>query len=864
MKKLFFLGVSIAALAVLAANVEEQNIPEESYGTMPDDAVMAKMEKRVSPQVWSTYRSSNTKAFWLFGEERRFAVRNDIIPEHWFAKDSKADKIFTGYAQPGEFYPFQVCVVSEKAHELNWSAETELSVSYITPAKCSVRANGVKPIWVMVDIPKDAVGKTFRGRVHVKTDTGAAGAFPFEIIVRGKVLEDGGVTDAWRLARLKWLNSNIGREEIVTKPYAPVSVDVGARKVKVIGRDMLLGKNGLPAQIVSYYSGSNTRILENGCNLLSRPFVFSEESLGAETDSKFEFVEIKPTCVKWRAETYFGKVKRIVEGSLDYTGIGSYRIRHEGGVVSKAKLEVHMPYDVARFMEGLGRRGGYFPEGKVVQKWDKNLNRDAVWIGKINGGIALRFKGANYHKPLVNAYYAWFPNAMPESWASDNGEISVEKSSLGACLSASGGDAKEGAEWNFDLFITPFHKIDMKAHFSERYFHLGQRSKHFNAQYVRNMGATVVNFHHNTLWNPYINYPYNDDGGPHLKKAVNDAHKAGLLLKIYYTTRELTQNLPEFFALKSLDGEVIVKRNESVKGWPCTNRHGPHPWLKEHVGLDVIPAWRENVRFPMYPNRLDLSVLTTPETRWDNFFLAGLDYLVRQYGIDGIYIDDTALTGESMQRARRILDKDGKRRLVDNHSWSHHNSRAGSGTTNLAYIDLYPYFDLLWRGEGFHNNMSSDSWLMERSGIPFGLPSEMLGRGNLFKGLLFGMTDRWGWNSTKGSPHNLWKFFDQTNLGDAELIGWWDDDNPVSVSGSNDVKVSVWNGKKNVVLAVANFSNKPCKVKLSVKMEKLSLNVKNTKWKLFPIDHLQNGPTEFDLNRETEIPGDGGLILVAE
>ena len=306
-------------------------------------------------------------------------------------------------------------------------------------------------------------------------------------------------------------------------------------------------------------------------------------------------------------------------------------------------------------------------------------------------------------------------------------ELKVERITLEACeVAANGADvrawgkeAPEGAEWNFDLFVTPFHTLDMKTHFSDRYCHMKQRSRDFDAAAVAKAGASIVNLHHNTLWNPYINYPYNDDGGPFLKKVVKDAHDAGLLLKVYYTTRELTQNMPEFFALKSLNGEVLMRRDSSVPGWPITNRQGPHPWLREHVGDDIIPAWRENVRFPEYPERLDLAVVTTPWTRWDNFYLEGLDYLVREYGIDGLYIDDTALSGESMQRARRILDRDGKQRLIDNHSWNHHSPLAGSGSSNLAFIDLYPYFDLLWRGEGFSNDTPPDFWLVERSGMAF-------------------------------------------------------------------------------------------------------------------------------------------------
>ena len=45
-----------------------------------------------------------------------------------------------------------------------------------------------------------------------------------------------------------------------------------------------------------------------------------------------------------------------------------------------------------------------------------------------------------------------------------------------------------------------------------------------------------------------------------------EARKA-MRVAVYYTTRELTQNLPEFFALKSMGGEIILPRREGV-AWP--------------------------------------------------------------------------------------------------------------------------------------------------------------------------------------------------------------------------------------------------------------------------------------------------------
>ncbi|MBP5509444.1 MAG: hypothetical protein J6Z49_00830 [Kiritimatiellae bacterium] len=854
-------GYNVDWLVLTEIGSAEDNIPENIRGgSMSVDAAMLRMENAVDPAVLAVFRKAHPAPFLLFGEDRKYAVRNGIVPAHWFRKDSRAAQVFCGEAQPGEFYPFQVCVVSEKARKLRWSANTGLKVNRITPETCEVAANGVKPIWVMVDVPKDAAGRTLKGEVRVEDPTDATSAtLPFEIEVKGAVLKDGGISDAWRLARLKWLNSSIGRENAVTKPYTPVTVDAASRTVRILGRELVLGEDGLPAQIVSYFNGSNTRILEKGMNLLARPVSFKTDRTPSKPGS-FAFTETMPTHASWRVETGLGGgAKRILEGRVEFTGECRFRIRHEGIRAASASFELAMPSEVARFREGFGINGGFFPAGKVEQKWDAALNRDAMWMGSINGGLVVRFKGANYRRPLINAYYAWQKLRMPESWASGDGIMSLEKNVGVATVRAEGRDAPEGAEWNFDLYITPFHRLDMKTHLGDRYWHLSQRKSSFDAKKIREAGATVVNLHHNTIWNPYINYPYNDDSSPLLKKAVADAHATGLKLKVYYTTRELTQNLPEFFALKSLDGEALLKRDKSVPGWPCTNRNGPHPWLREHVGMDILPAWRENVRFPQaYKPRLDLAVITTPDTRWDNFYLEGLDYLVREYGIDGLYIDDTALTGESMQRARRILDRDGKRRLVDNHSWNHHDRRAGSGNTNLAFIDLYPYFDLLWRGEGFYNNTPSDFWLIERSGIAFGIAGEMLGRGNPFRGLLFGMTDRAGWG---GTPAGLWKFFDEVKLGDMELVGWWDDACPVKVSGSDDVKASVWKGHGVAVLVIANFAQKPRSASFAFDSRGLGLDAAKTVWRQPSIGGVQDAGPVPDLSKPIEIPAEGGFIL---
>ena len=37
-------------------------------------------------------------------------------------------------------------------------------------------------------------------------------------------------------------------------------------------------------------------------------------------------------------------------------------------------------------------------------------------VGDVNIGAMLRFKGANYRRPLINAYYNFQPLLLPDSW----------------------------------------------------------------------------------------------------------------------------------------------------------------------------------------------------------------------------------------------------------------------------------------------------------------------------------------------------------------------------------------------------------------------------------------------------------------
>ncbi len=78
----------------------------------------------------------------------------------------------------------------------------------------------------------------------------------------------------------------------------------------------------------------------------------------------------------------------------------------------------------------------------------------------------LRFKGGNYRRPLINAYYDFRPLNLPDSWgAGITGGINLERSANGHTeLAAWSKDigldsAGPGCDFNIDWYFTPFKPL---------------------------------------------------------------------------------------------------------------------------------------------------------------------------------------------------------------------------------------------------------------------------------------------------------------------------------------------------------------------------------------------------------------------
>jgi hypothetical protein len=805
------------------------------------------------------------------------------------AQTSAGSAIFRDSARPNEYFVFQLGIIADtetaplavefsdlKSSTGSIPAESIdcLSLGGIGNdgqpfAKEITLAPGeVKVLWCGVMIPENASG-TYSGTALLNADGKTIARYQLEISVSGEPVELHGDGTAANLSRLRWLNSTVGSERSVTRPYTPIKTK--RRSIAILGRSLELGKNGLPRQIYSRFNDSNTEITKSRKALLADPIEFNVSTAEGAINWKPDFGKLDADEVeaRWSAKLSSDKFTAHVSGRLDYSGVGEIRVDLQAladSEVENISLDIPWHVESAQYFMGLNRKGGYRPDQAIEWRWDVAKRQDCFWMGAVNAGMMLRFKDEHFMRPLVNIYYDFQPLVLPESWGNEGrGGISIGSPADGAVpVSAFSGERRMQAgdtlAFIAEIYLTPFHPLDTEQQWELRFVHPNP-SKDPKAleRTIESMdaeaGPNVLNVHQAHAVAPFINYPYADAYSPQLQKLIEQAHAKESKIKIYYTTRELTQNLPELYALHSLDGEVIYP-GPGPQAKTLINKNGPHPWLVENLGDDFIPAWVDRISRP--EAEWDLSVITTPDSRWNNFYLEGLQWLSERMNFDGIYVDDTALDGRSMQRARRILDRE-PGRLIDFHTWNHMNQYAGYANNLTIYMELLPYIDRLWIGEGFSFGNTPDYILVEMSGIPFGLMSEMLDHPNPWRGLLYGETTRLGWS---GDPRSLWQFFDEYGIKQTEYIPYFSAALPID-TGREDVKASVFRGDGYSIVVLASWAPGYCSVTPKLDWYALGLDPAKSVFYAPAIRGIQS-EAAFASDAPIEIPAGRGWIFVLD
>jgi hypothetical protein len=806
-----------------------------------------------------------SRPFYLFPEDRRRPIRmRRYLPKHWVDRGLKDS--FTGMACRGEYYTFQIGVyaadyrledvgvafsdfASKDGSALDPSAFTCFNTGgvdhYGRPFSKPVRieAGEVQALWIGVQIPSQTRPATYSGSVTVSAKGHPAQTVNVDIQVADASVEDHGDSRPENMTRLRWLNSTLGSDpNFIIAPYRPVRV--AGRKLSILGRDILLDANGLPAQIRSWFTPEMTELASAPEDILAAPIELQPTTRAGVETWKSEPFQVRLEArgrATWSVHSRSERFELHAAGALEYDGMLDYRLeliaREDVDLIDIA-LPIALVPDAARYMLGLGRRGGYRPD-RVNWTWKIEHHQEGLWLGNVHKGLQFVLRDRNYERPLNTNFYLTKPLNMPPSWYNDGkGGIRVETTAdaVLACNYSGARHMQKGDRLHFNVrfLITPFKPLDTKLHFNTRFVH-----KYVPVEMVHDWGATVVNIHHANEINPYINYPfYNLD---QQEAYIEQAHARGLKVKLYYTIRELTYKAHELFALRSLGDEILNDGDG-----------GGHSWLQEHLRDRYHSAW--------HAWRVDdAAVLNKGTSRWTNYYVEGLNWLAEHQQIDGLYLDDIAFSRETVKRMVTVLQRHRREVVIDLHSANQYNPRDGFINSALLYMEHFPFISRLWFGEYFDYDREADYWITEVSGLPFGLMGEMLqDGGHPYRGLLYGMTSRiYG----DVDPRPIWRMMNDFGIDSSRMLGYWLDDAPVRTDNKKVLATS-YVRRGTTLIVLASWETADVDVRLAIDWPTLGVSNPSAVSLVAPeVEGLQERAT-FDVNQPIRVPAAQGLFLL--
>lgn len=802
------------------------------YDAVDDFDAYTDMERTATPdEVQALLAKHPSDAWLLFPETRSNPVRMfDALPERWATRGPGG--AFSDTARRGEYLSFQIGAWAPRSpinnvrvnfSDLHADDGSTLPASALTcfnlggigydakpfTTRVDVAQGRVQPLWMGLDVPASAKPGVYRGEVTVSADSVAAQSIPLVITVGDGEAVAHGDDDPFKLTRLRWLNSTLAQDDSVVKPLTPI--ETRGDTLDILGREIRLDSSGLPRQISSRFDERMTGFAPAWKPMLTAPIqLMVEDGTGSHALAGAHAPQVQsdgPGKVHWQVAAQAGALQGNVDASLEADGTLVYAVAltaRQDVSLRDIRLSVPLQRDVAQYQLGLGRQGDLAP-ADFSWTWNVQNNQDGAWVGSVNAGLEFHLRDENYRRPLNTNFYHQQPLRMPVSW--DNGGkggIHLHGSGKAYLIEAFSGprQMKAGETLHYDIVmrVTPFKTIDPAKHFAERFFH-----KYGDLDAIKADGANVVNIHHATPINPWINYPFLEPAA--MRAYVDAAHQRGMRVKIYDTVREVSDRAPELPMLESLGHEVISAGNG-----------GGFSWLQEHLDGDYIAAWH-------VPENRDAAVINAGQSRWHNYYIEGLDWLARNVGIDGLYLDDVAYDRTTMKRVRKVLQAHRPDPLIDLHSASQYNPRDGYINSVLLYMELFPYIDRLWFGEEFDYEKTSPTyWLTEISGIPYGLMGEMLEHdGNPWRGMLFGMTNRLGW-SPGSDPRGLWTLWDAFGIEQAEMIGWWVHDTPVKTNRDDVLATSYVRKGSKTLIALASWAPDKVDARLMIDWKALGLS----------------------------------------
>lgn len=809
------------------------------------------------------------KPYLVFPEDRLHpVVMREHLPYRWIQKG--ITRQFTDTARQGENFAYQLAVYASgnslnnvqvqfsdltdgKGHSIPASVMSCLNTNGTSwnaqpfSNTATVAAGHVQPLWCLVNIPAGTTAAAYTGTATVVAGNETT-PVQIKLMVTNITAANGGVDEPWKQTRLTWLNSTLAQQNDVIAPYTPLTISNNT--ISLLGRKVVVHKTGFPEQIQTYFTPEMTSVDTIPHKLFTEPIHFHIINSATHKDIAFTstgvtYTQQQPGTFQWTASNTSPLLQMDVQATLEFDGALFYTVKLTAlQAIELDDIKMHLPFglDAAKYLMGLGNKGGYRPD-TVAWKWDvATKNQDGAWIGDVNAGLQYSLRDEKYARPLNTNFYLQKPLVLPGSW-NNNGKGGIWVGKKGTSILADNFSGKRSMQqgevlyYNFSLLITPFHQLNTNSQWQTRFYH-----KYNNLDTIKATGATVVNIHHATPVNPYINYPF--IAYRQMKQYIDNAHRKGLKVKIYNTVRELSNSAYETYAFRSLGHEIYAP-----------GKGGGYSWLQEHLHNDYIAAW-------FVPEIKDAAIVNTGMSRLQNYYVEGMNWLVKNTGIDGIYLDDVAFDRVTMKRIKRVLTQNGHPGIIDLHSANQYNKNDGFSNSANLYMEHFPYLNRLWFGEYFdYENNTPDFFLTEVSGIPFGLMGEMLEKGgNPWRGMVYGMTNRMPW-SDNADPRPIWKAWDKFGIQGSKMIGYWVANNPVT-TGNAQIPATIYKKENKVMIALASWAAADTSIQLQINWQALHLDAAKAR---ITAPFIENFQPQANFKPNDNIPvskGKGWLLII--
>ncbi|MBQ0106290.1 MAG: hypothetical protein KBT47_09710 [Armatimonadetes bacterium] len=521
--------------------------------------------------------------FVIFCEDRTNPIKMlHQIPYKWYKQGEISS--FTGEAQPNEIYTFQIGVYAKEKidnlkvtpsdfgdikaseiHCINTGGVDFKGVPFTK--KVSVAKGDVQPLWFYVRVPRDAKD-TYKGKIAI-SDGKETKEAEITITVKGDVLENGGVSDSWRMSRISWLDSSKGTEDTVVKPFTPIKV--AGNKISILNRTIELSDLGIPREVMA-----------KKIKILQKPMTF-----GLYKDSKK--LELKPISKKvikqneavYEAEFVSGndEVELTVHPVIEFDGICEFNVSLKAlKDINLSDIELYAPYNksVAKYGMGFAYRGGFAP-ASWDWNWDtKSSGKNMMWLGDYDAGMQIRLELKN-HAFLLGGSFS--PDLLPQGWYNDGkgGASLSEENTLYSFRAYSGEKnlkAGESCDYDFRISVTPFKEYDEN-------------------RYNYRIGYNKYLLFHGQKGNSYINYPFVEH--EYLKGIVDSYKNVPDInnFNLYYSPKDAN----------SKEGSLTL--------WVRSNKD----WTKHPSQSEFINLWMDHQIFQMYwPN--DSQSFRTTSFNW--------------------------------------------------------------------------------------------------------------------------------------------------------------------------------------------------------------------------------------------------------